>query len=65
MKEFIITFKDLSSQKQNEIYDSVGKEVKEELMKSMPQSERLKITFGELDKLIEERIKECNFKFAM
>ena len=65
MKEFIITFEDLSSHKQSEIYTSVGKEVKDEIMKSMPRSEWLKFTFDEIDELIKERIKECNFKFAM
>lgn len=65
MKEFVITYKDLSSKKQNEIYESVGMVVKDELMKTMPRSEWLKITFGELDKLIEEKIKECKFKFVV
>ena len=65
MKEFVITYNDLSEQKKDEIYNSVGRLVKDELMRTLPRSEWLKITFGELDKLINEKIKECKFKFVI
>lgn len=65
MKEIIVTYDDLSEHKKNEIYNSVGRIVKDEIMKTMPRSEWLKITFDEMDKLIEEKIKTCKFKFVV
>ena len=65
MKEFVITYNDLSEQKKDEIYNSVSRLVKDELMKTMQRSEWLKITFSELDKLVNEKIKECKFKFVI
>ena len=65
MKGFVITYNDLSEYKKNEIYDSVSKVVKKELMETKPRSEWENITFGEFDKLVEEKIKDCEFKFVI
>ena len=65
MKDFVITYNDLSEQKKDEIYNSVSRLVKDELIKTMPRSEWLEITFGEFDKLVNEKIKECKFKFVI
>ena len=65
MEEIIINYNDLSDKKQGEIYTKVSKVVQKELKETLPEWEWKNITFGELDKLIMDKIKECKFKFVM
>jgi len=65
MEEIIITYKDLSDKKREEIYIKVTKIVEKELKETLPEWKWKNITFGELDKLIMNKIKECKFKFIM
>lgn len=65
MEEIIINYVDLSDKKQEEIYTKVSKVVQKELKETLPEWKWKNITFGELDKLIMDKIKECKFRFVM
>jgi len=63
MKTIIITFNDLSEEKKSILYHKMSREVILELKENLSISEYKKITFGQIDKIVEERLRECTYEF--
>ena len=65
MKTIIITYNDLSEAKKEKLYNETMKEIIAELKSSMSKSEWKKVTAGQVDELVEKRLRECEYKFIL
>ena len=65
MKTIIITYNDLSEEKKDKLYDEMAAEVIAELKESLSKAEYKKITFGQIDKMVEEKLRKCTYNFIL
>lgn len=59
----IFTYDDLSDKVQDELYSEMSVEVQKELKAGKLMKDWENITFGELDKIIMERLSICKYEF--
>lgn len=65
MKTIIITYNDLSEEKKDKLYNEMAAEVIAELKESLSKAEYKKITFGQVNRMVEEKLRNCTYNFIL